>query len=98
MLAGEGYECNVTIDDEDSKLIIFDNWKQVSWWRPASHIGHSVLFPSYNCSTQSLSLPCSGDLLLSKPASASSGLNILCLYLRNGGKKNKICSSSVTGK
>lgn len=45
-----------------------------------------------------LSLPCSGDLLLSKPASASSGLNILCLYLRNGGKKNEICSSSVTGK
>ncbi|XP_040026965.1 GTP-binding protein REM 2 isoform X2 [Gasterosteus aculeatus] len=25
---GEGYECSVTIDDEDSKLIIFDNWKQ----------------------------------------------------------------------
>lgn len=45
-----------------------------------------------------LSLPCSGDLLLSEPASASSGLNILCLYLRNGGKKNEICSSSVTGK
>lgn len=24
---GEGYECSVTVDDEDSKLIIFDNWK-----------------------------------------------------------------------
>lgn len=28
--AGEGYECTVTVDDEDSKVIIFDNWKQVS--------------------------------------------------------------------
>lgn len=27
--AGEGYECTVTVDDEDSKVIIFDNWKQV---------------------------------------------------------------------
>lgn len=54
----------------------------------ASHIGHSVLFPSYNCSAQSLSLPCSGDLI-SKPASASSCLNILCLYLRNGGKEKE---------
>lgn len=25
---GEGYECTVTVDDEDSKVIIFDNWKQ----------------------------------------------------------------------
>ncbi|XP_061926416.1 GTP-binding protein REM 2 [Entelurus aequoreus] len=25
---GEGYECSVTVDDEDSKVIIFDNWKQ----------------------------------------------------------------------
>lgn len=25
---GEGFECSVTVDDEDSKLIIFDNWKQ----------------------------------------------------------------------
>ncbi|XP_061588776.1 GTP-binding protein REM 2 [Cololabis saira] len=24
---GEGYECTVTVDDEDSKLIVFDNWK-----------------------------------------------------------------------
>ncbi|XP_039999971.1 GTP-binding protein REM 2 [Xiphias gladius] len=24
---GEGYECTVTVDDEDSKVIIFDNWK-----------------------------------------------------------------------
>ncbi|MEQ2287130.1 hypothetical protein AMECASPLE_009373, partial [Ameca splendens] len=24
----EGYECTVTVDDEDSKVIIFDNWKQ----------------------------------------------------------------------
>lgn len=31
--AGEGYECTVTVDDEDSKIIVFDNWKQVS---PAS--------------------------------------------------------------
>ena len=31
LLAGEGYECAVTIDDEDSKVIIFDNWKQVSY-------------------------------------------------------------------
>lgn len=29
--AGEGYECTVTADDEDSKVIIFDNWKQVSY-------------------------------------------------------------------
>ena len=28
--AGEGYECTVTVDDEDSKIIVFDNWKQVS--------------------------------------------------------------------
>lgn len=28
--AGEGYECTVTVDDEDSKVIIVDNWKQVS--------------------------------------------------------------------
>ncbi|KAG7526689.1 GTP-binding protein REM 2 [Solea senegalensis] len=27
-LAGEGYECTVTVDDEDSKVVIFDNWKQ----------------------------------------------------------------------
>lgn len=25
---GEGYECSVTVDDEDSKLIVYDNWKQ----------------------------------------------------------------------
>ncbi|XP_068605349.1 GTP-binding protein REM 2 [Brachionichthys hirsutus] len=25
---GEGYECSVTVDDEDSKVIIYDNWKQ----------------------------------------------------------------------
>ncbi|XP_056276750.1 GTP-binding protein REM 2 isoform X3 [Pseudoliparis swirei] len=25
---GEGYECSVTVDDEDSKVVIFDNWKQ----------------------------------------------------------------------
>lgn len=25
---GEGYECTVTVDDEDSKVIIVDNWKQ----------------------------------------------------------------------
>ncbi|KAM7401275.1 hypothetical protein PAMA_005455 [Pampus argenteus] len=25
---GEGYECAVTVDDEDSKVIVFDNWKQ----------------------------------------------------------------------
>ncbi|XP_003978756.2 GTP-binding protein REM 2 [Takifugu rubripes] len=25
---GEGYESTVTVDDEDSKLIVFDNWKQ----------------------------------------------------------------------
>ncbi|XP_063317547.1 GTP-binding protein REM 2 isoform X2 [Pelmatolapia mariae] len=25
---GEGYEYTVTVDDEDSKVIIFDNWKQ----------------------------------------------------------------------
>lgn len=31
LLAGEGYECTVTVDDEDSKVIIFDNWKQVSY-------------------------------------------------------------------
>lgn len=30
MSAGEGYECTVTVDDEDSKIIVFDNWKQVS--------------------------------------------------------------------
>ncbi|KAJ0058956.1 hypothetical protein NL108_003293, partial [Boleophthalmus pectinirostris] len=24
----EGYECSVTVDDEDSKLIVYDNWKQ----------------------------------------------------------------------
>uniref|UniRef100_A0A8C6UBM8 RAS (RAD and GEM)-like GTP binding 2 n=1 Tax=Neogobius melanostomus TaxID=47308 RepID=A0A8C6UBM8_9GOBI len=23
-----GYECSVTVDDEDSKLIVYDNWKQ----------------------------------------------------------------------
>lgn len=28
--AGEGYECAVTVDDEDSKIVVFDNWKQVS--------------------------------------------------------------------
>lgn len=28
--AGEGYECTVTVDDEDSKIVVFDNWKQVS--------------------------------------------------------------------
>lgn len=28
--AGEGYECTVTVDDEDSKILVFDNWKQVS--------------------------------------------------------------------
>lgn len=28
--AGEGYECTVTVDDEDSKVIVFDNWQQVS--------------------------------------------------------------------
>lgn len=28
--AGEGYECTVTVDDEDSKIIVFDNWKQAS--------------------------------------------------------------------
>ena len=27
---GEGYESSVTVDDEDSKVIIFDNWKQAS--------------------------------------------------------------------
>ncbi|XP_068196972.1 GTP-binding protein REM 2 [Antennarius striatus] len=25
---GEGYECSVTVDDEDSKVVIYDNWKQ----------------------------------------------------------------------
>ncbi|TNN74471.1 GTP-binding protein REM 2 [Liparis tanakae] len=25
---GEGFECSVTVDDEDSKVVIFDNWKQ----------------------------------------------------------------------
>ncbi|CAL1580133.1 unnamed protein product [Knipowitschia caucasica] len=25
---GEGYESSVTVDDEDSKLIVYDNWKQ----------------------------------------------------------------------
>ncbi|XP_055359777.1 GTP-binding protein REM 2 isoform X2 [Betta splendens] len=25
---GEGYQCTVTVDDEDSKVVIFDNWKQ----------------------------------------------------------------------
>ncbi|XP_078120858.1 GTP-binding protein REM 2 [Sander vitreus] len=25
---GEGYESSVTVDDEDSKVIVFDNWKQ----------------------------------------------------------------------
>ncbi|KAM9791609.1 GTP-binding protein REM 2 [Syngnathus typhle] len=25
---GEGYENSVTVDDEDSKIVIFDNWKQ----------------------------------------------------------------------
>ncbi|CAL8322749.1 unnamed protein product [Arctogadus glacialis] len=25
---GEGYERSVTVDDEDSKLLIYDNWKQ----------------------------------------------------------------------
>lgn len=33
--AGEGYECTVTVDDEDSKVIIFDNWKQVSLRLPS---------------------------------------------------------------
>lgn len=32
LFAGEGYEYTVTVDDEDSKVIIFDNWKQVSDW------------------------------------------------------------------
>lgn len=38
LFAGEGYEYTVTVDDEDSKVIIFDNWKQVSGWqlRPLS--------------------------------------------------------------
>ncbi|XP_028988363.1 GTP-binding protein REM 2 isoform X1 [Betta splendens] len=26
--SGEGYQCTVTVDDEDSKVVIFDNWKQ----------------------------------------------------------------------
>ncbi|CAL8368431.1 unnamed protein product [Boreogadus saida] len=26
---GEGYERSVTVDDEDSKLLIYDNWKQL---------------------------------------------------------------------
>lgn len=29
-VTGEGYESTVTVDDEDSKVIIYDNWKQVS--------------------------------------------------------------------
>ncbi|KAG7254666.1 hypothetical protein CRUP_010878, partial [Coryphaenoides rupestris] len=28
MACGEGYERSVTVDDEDSKLLIYDNWKQ----------------------------------------------------------------------
>lgn len=38
VLTGEGYECSVTVDDEDSKVIIFDNWKQVSQWMLSSDL------------------------------------------------------------
>lgn len=68
MPAGEGYECTVTVDDEDSKVIIFDNWKQVSC-TPSS------LRPS---SRVSLSR-CSGGHLPSKPHFTSMALTLMDL-------------------
>lgn len=44
--AGEGYECTVTVDDEDSKILVFDNWKQVS--EPPALLGTLGLFGAPN--------------------------------------------------
>lgn len=77
--AGEGYECTVTADDEDSKVIIFDNWKQVSYWPSASLLSHSVLLTSYSSDPLPVFL-CSGD----QAAFYFYGFAILCMYLRNG--------------
>lgn len=73
LLAGEGYECTVTVDDEDSKVIIFDNWKQVSNWLSASRFSHSVLFISFSLDWF-LVVSCSSDQFLSKPSLSSSVL------------------------
>lgn len=69
----------MTVDDEDSKVVIFDNWKQVSYWLSASRLGHSVLVIWY-CSDRLPGWP----LALSATFNYFLIFDCLCLHLRNG--------------
>lgn len=80
--AGEGFECTVTVDDEDSKVIIFDNWKQVSSWPSAPQSLCLVYRVQFRPTPRLFVLW--WPLALLKSHLTFFAFDILCVYLRNG--------------
>lgn len=43
-IVDEGYQRRVTVDDEDSTILVYDNWKQVSQTHTLTNALSSVKF------------------------------------------------------